>query len=107
MIVACAPWWQSSAAHARDGGAGGRCRLRGVLGGWTGFGELFAGGVEGVHGVALEECDLDWFVVLAMEDAGAFAEYVDGADAGATGAKNIGIENAEGQSRADCRRRCV
>ena len=31
-----------------------------------------------------------------MEDAGAFAEYVDGADARATGAEDVGVEDAEG-----------
>ena len=50
--------------------------------------------VEAVHGVALQPAYLNGLLVVAMVDAGAFAEDVNGADAGATRAENVGFKNS-------------
>ena len=50
-------------------------------------------GMKCVHGEALQAADLDGLLVVAMHDAGAFAQHFDGADAGTTGAQDVGIEN--------------
>src|ERR1039458_5616143 len=46
--------------------------------------KLFARGVESVHGVALQKCNLNRLAVLPMQYTGAFAEYVYRADTRAT-----------------------
>src|SRR5579862_3524359 len=51
--------------------------------------------MERVHSVALEAADLNGLAIVAMHDAGAFAEDIDGADAGATGTEEIRVENCE------------
>ena len=48
--------------------------------------------------MALQPRNLDGIAVVAMHDARAFAEHVDGAGARATAAQNVGIENAQGRS---------
>ena len=50
---------------------------------------------ESIHGEALEAADFDGLLVVAMIDAGAFAEDVHRADAGAAGAEDVGVEDGE------------
>ena len=52
--------------------------------------------IKPVHGVALQESDLDGLLVVAMHHAAAFTEDIDGADAGTTQAQNVCIENGVG-----------
>ena len=52
--------------------------------------------MEGIHGEALQAGNLDGLLVVAVEHAGSFAEHVDRATAGATGAENVGVENGPG-----------
>ncbi len=59
-------------------------------------GDLGAGVVEGLHGEALQVADLDGLVVVAMQDAGAFTEYLHRADAGATDGEDVGGEDGFG-----------
>ena len=58
--------------------------------------KLAAGSVEVLHGVALEEADGDGLMVDVLVDASAFTQDLDGADARATEAENVGIENGFG-----------
>jgi hypothetical protein len=50
---------------------------------------------EGVHGVTLQTADFDGLLVVAMIDAGTFAENIHGTDARATGAENVGVEDGK------------
>ena len=61
-------------------------------------GKLFAGSVKSIHGVTLQQRDLDRLAILAMQHACAFAEHVHRADARTTGAQNICVENAQGRA---------
>ncbi len=46
-----------------------------------------------LHGEALQAADRDGLLVVAMQHAGAFAEDIDGAGAGAALAENVGFED--------------
>ena len=50
---------------------------------------------KSVHCVTLQAADFDGLLVIAVIDAGAFAENVHGADTGAAGAQNVGVEDGE------------
>ena len=58
-----------------------------------------AGGMEVVHGVALEPPDLNGLPVEAVHDAGALAQHLDGARARTTAAQDVGLENETGGPR--------
>jgi hypothetical protein len=50
---------------------------------------------ERVHGVTLEAADFDGQLVVAMVNARAFTENIDGTYTGAAGAEDVGVENGE------------
>jgi hypothetical protein len=54
--------------------------------------------VEGVHGVALQAADLDGFLIIEIEHAGAFAENIHRADAGTAQAQDVGVEDGQGRA---------
>ena len=83
---------------AGEGGGTGTDEGYAFAGVGRGFEGQGASIVKGVHGVALERTDLDGFAVVMVEDAGAFAEDLDGAGAGAGGAENVGVENGLGRA---------
>ncbi len=58
--------------------------------------ELAGGRIKMLHGVTLEKADGDGLMVDVVIDAGTFAEDLNGADARATQAQNIGVENCFG-----------
>ena len=49
--------------------------------------------MEVIHRATLQTSDFDGLAIVAVHNAGAFAEDLDGADSGATGTEEIGIEN--------------
>ena len=90
------PRRRSSAAQASEAGpapmratdeAGVRCR---------GKGQRSAARVERIHGEALQARDLDRLLVEAVHDAGAFAQDIHRAGAGAAGAQDVGVEDGAG-----------
>src|SRR2546423_1373405 len=66
-------------------GAAGICR-------WS-EGKRGAARVERVRGKALQPCDLDGLLVVAVHHARAFAQDLDRAGASAAGAQDIGVQN--------------
>ena len=52
--------------------------------------------VQGIHGEALQPGDLNWLFVVAVHDAGAFAQDLDRAGAGAAGAQDVGVQDGAG-----------
>ena len=92
------------AATAQFGGAGERgrasaderyrsacicCRRKGKRG---------AARVERVHGEALQPSNLNGLLVVAVHHAGAFAQDLDRAGAGAAGAEDVGVQDGAGRS---------
>src|SRR5271166_6515242 len=57
--------------------------------------QVFSRGMESVHGVALESRNLDWLAVVAMHNAGTFAQHFNGTGTRTTSAQNVGVENAK------------
>ena len=76
-------------ADERYGSACICCRRKGKRG---------AARVERVHGEALQPCDLNGLFVVAVHHAGAFAQDLDRASAGAAGAKDVGVQDGAGGS---------
>ena len=52
--------------------------------------------MEGVDGVALELGDLDGRAVVAVHDAGAFAEHFNGTDTGTAAGEDVGFQDFAG-----------
>ncbi len=59
-------------------------------------GQRGAARVERIHGEALQPGDLDRLFVVAMHHAGAFAQHLHRAGAGAAGAQDVGVEDGAG-----------
>ena len=57
--------------------------------------QFFARRLEGIHRVALQPCNLDRLVIVAVHHAGALAQHFHRAGLGATGAENIRVENPQ------------
>lgn len=69
----------------------------GMAGGLGDRKELQGVGVKEIHGVALQAADGDG-LVFGAQDASAFAKFLNGADAGAGGAEEIGFEDGAGRA---------
>src|SRR5450432_259682 len=62
----------------------------------TGNGKRRATTVKVLHRVALQTADFDRLPIILMHHARTFAQYIDGADAGAACAQDVGVQNRNG-----------
>src|ERR1700760_4394076 len=57
--------------------------------------QVLAGSMKDIHGVTLQQRNLDRVAIVSVHDAGAFAEHFDRAGPRTTAPQYIGVENAQ------------